>query len=204
MSYYKFEWKWCNNYCEDGGKYLRSEWGIFFARNDDPIFELARICNNFLLEMNSDSDSDSEVNAGIFNCIETAASIIENRVPITEEEYNTLRRILGPGIHVSSCADSGGMSINYNKGHSILIAEIKEALRVCNVVVKSQEGVKGNCQNNGCPQMSSIGSTSSNSSISSSSNSISSSSYSSSNCNYIDPNGRCNRIDDHKHENWYC
>jgi hypothetical protein len=143
MRYYKTEWKYCNNYCEDGGKYLTSKYALMFLPEDDRVFELAVKCKN-VYEGNSDnsgsdgdnssgsgSDSDSgsySVSEDDNNILESISDMFDNRKEISYEEYQSCKKVMGNGVKIHCSADNGGMSFGDTPNLS-LIQEMEYVLK---------------------------------------------------------------------------
>ena len=105
--YYKFVWDYCNESCDDGGKYMGCQYGVLYASSNNKIFKLAAQCKKICDDKDINGDT---INGfyGSYTNIYACSMILNNRVELSRKEYYICKK---HAMMVSFCADSGGTCV---------------------------------------------------------------------------------------------
>jgi hypothetical protein len=100
--YYKVIWHYCDSNCDDGGKYMQQESGVYFADSEHPFFKIAKKCQDL-------SDKISTIYKNDNTYMESAITSYQERVEISKAEYDVCQKVFSTPFIYSGCPDHGGI-----------------------------------------------------------------------------------------------
>ena len=123
MTYYKTEWRYSNDYFEDGGKYLTCHFCILFLKEDDKIIKMTRKCVHKFGKLKDKTDiSVSQY------YIKAMKLLLKNMIEIDQNTYDSSVPFVKL---VTFNPDNGGMELFDSKESTKFIrSQIESTLQV--------------------------------------------------------------------------
>jgi len=106
--YYKVIWHYHDSNCDDGGKYVHQESGVFFADSKHPFFKIAKKCLDLSNEIFTVFKGDNTY-------IKSAITSYKERVEISKAEYDVCVKVFSTPFFYGGSPDSG-----FNLGNATL------------------------------------------------------------------------------------